>query len=252
MNTPQSVGNHVTFLGTGNFLAPLRYWNSFVVNRKFLVEPSPSSLANLRRAGLSSRDLEAVFISHFHPDHCFGLPFLALDLVDNGGSSYEDKRSFHIVGPAGVERFVMDMMTLGAVDGIIGDLHEIFDVVYVEADGTDQRAGNVSFRAHEVTHTPKLTCFGYVFDLGSIHLGYSGDTEPCDGLEAIASASDCLILECAEVHRMPTHMYVDAVRDLAARHPLLRIVLTHIGAGVDEEELGRVELGEDFVTLQLD
>ncbi len=251
MRTPSGAGNEVTFLGTGNFLAPLRYWNSFVVNGTFLVEPSPSSLANLRRAGLSSRDLEAVFISHFHPDHCFGLPFLALELVDNGGSSAEERRPFHVVGPPGVEEFVMDMMKLGAVDGILRDLHELFAVTYVEANGTDQQAGNVLFRAQEVVHAPKLTCFGYVFDLGSVHLGYSGDTEPCEGLEAIAAASDCLILECAEVHRMPTHMYVDAVRDLASRHPALRIVLSHLGAGVDDLDLGRVEFGQDFATLRL-
>src|SRR2546423_1209983 len=29
----------LTFLGTGNFLAPGRYWNSFVMDRSVLVEP---------------------------------------------------------------------------------------------------------------------------------------------------------------------------------------------------------------------
>ena len=34
-----------TFLGTGNFLAPGRYWNSFVLDGRVLVEPAPTARA---------------------------------------------------------------------------------------------------------------------------------------------------------------------------------------------------------------
>ncbi len=53
-------GRHVvtelTFLGTGNFLAPPgRYWNSFVMDESVLVEPSPTALPHLRRCGVRGR-----------------------------------------------------------------------------------------------------------------------------------------------------------------------------------------------------
>ena len=70
-----------TFLGTGNFLAPGRYWNSFVLDGRVLVEPAPTALPHLRRCGIPAEDLDAVLISHFHPDHTFGWPFLLLELL---------------------------------------------------------------------------------------------------------------------------------------------------------------------------
>src|SRR5215211_769702 len=66
----------LTFLGTGNFSAPARYWNSFLIGDRVLVEPSPAVLPNLRKAGINPRAIDVVFISHFHADHTFGWPFL--------------------------------------------------------------------------------------------------------------------------------------------------------------------------------
>src|SRR5438094_10376588 len=71
----------ITFLGTGNYLAPGRYWNSFVLDGIVLVEPSPTALPHLRHCGIRAGNLEAVVISHFHPDHTFGWPFLLLELL---------------------------------------------------------------------------------------------------------------------------------------------------------------------------
>ena len=65
----------LTFLGTGNFLAPPgRYWNSFVMDASVLVEPSPTALPHLRRCGFAVDAIEVVVVSHFHADHCFGGP----------------------------------------------------------------------------------------------------------------------------------------------------------------------------------
>ena len=53
----------LTFLGTGNFLAPGRYWNSFVIDGTVLVEPSPTALPHLRRCRVPDViDGEAVLI----------------------------------------------------------------------------------------------------------------------------------------------------------------------------------------------
>lgn len=241
----------ITFLGTGNFLVPERYWNSFVIDRRILVEPSPSALANLRRAGLDAKDLDAVVISHFHPDHTFGWPFLALELLHKGRV-----RPLHVIGPPGVAGFLAEMMHLGSIDSVQRDLHARIDVRYMEVDGTRQPAGDaLALRAFEVIHAPRLSCFGYVLEVGGTRIGYSGDSEPCRGLEQIAEGCDVLVLECAELHRTPTHMDVEAVADLSHRHPGLRILLTHLGDGVDKSiaksGLEKVELPNDLDTVEV-
>lgn len=238
----------ITFLGTGNFLAPApgRSWNSFVVDDRLLFEPSPSALVNLRKARLDAGGIETIFVSHFHPDHTFGWPFLALELVQR-----ERSTPLTVVGPPGVAGYLMEMMRLGSVASIQQRLHSGRDVRYVEADGSEQRAGDVPFQAFEVTHVPELTCLGYVVDVGGTKIGYSGDTEPCDGLERIATACDVLVLECAELHRAPTHMHVEAVAELHARHPGTRILLSHVGEGVDDACPEGVEAPDDLATLEL-
>ena len=89
----------LTFLGTGNFLAPPgRYWNSSC-STHVLVEPSPTALPHLRRCGFSVDDVDVMVISHFHADHCFGWPFL-LEAARRGAAA---AARVHVVGPPGLE-----------------------------------------------------------------------------------------------------------------------------------------------------
>jgi ribonuclease Z len=238
----------VTFLGTGNFLAPGRYWNSFVLDRQVLVEPSPTALPNLRRCGLSADELDVVVISHFHPDHTFGWPFLLLEVV----RLRAEDRPFFIVGPPGVERFLEQMMTLGAVTDILDTARRRFDVQFVEVDGTWQDAGPLRFRAIEVEHVPHLRCFGFVFDRQGHAVGYSGDVHPCAGLDELAGACDVLVLECNGPHPPPvTHMDVESVRALRHKFPAVPFVLTHLGEGVDADGIPDVVVPSDFDNLTL-
>ncbi|HXW34187.1 MAG TPA: MBL fold metallo-hydrolase [Acidimicrobiales bacterium] len=234
----------VTFLGTGNYLAPGRYWNSFVIDRKILVEPSPSCLANLRKSGISAETIETVVISHFHADHTFGWPFLLLELASHGSG-----RTLSVVGPPGVENFLETMMQVGAVSEVHERAHERLDIRYTEVDCTWQKAGDLRFRAVEVVHVSYLQCFGYLFDCGERILGYSGDTQPCPGLDEIAAESHALVLECNSRHQKPTHMGIDAVRELRGRYPDVRLILTHVGDDVDESGIPLLRVADDFETF---
>ncbi len=237
----------VTFLGTGNFLAPGRYWNSFVVDGTILVEPSPTALPHLRRCGLRVENLDVVAISHFHADHTFGWPFLLLEVI-----LQRRDRPLFVVGPPAVEQFLADMMDLGAVPDIKNAATTRLDLRHIEVDGTWQHAGPLRFRAIEVDHVPHLRCFGYLFDVGGRTLGYSGDTRPCAGLDELAGASDALILECNGLHPPPpSHMDPESVQALRDRFPAVRFVLTHLGPDVDATGIANVVVPEDFETVSL-
>jgi ribonuclease BN (tRNA processing enzyme) len=240
----------VTFLGTGNFLAPGRYWNSFVLDGTVLVEPAPTALPHLRRCGIPVTAIEVVVISHFHPDHTFGWPFLLLEAAEHGGG-----RPLFIVGPPGTEQFLRDMNDLGGVQEMQRYAYNSLDLRFVEVDGSWQDAGSLHFRAVEVVHVPHLRCFGYLFERDGRIIAYSGDTTPCPGLEELATASEVLILECNGIHSGPpapaTHMDEGSVNALRARHRDLQIVLTHLGAQVDGSRMAGVIIPEDFERLQL-
>jgi len=238
----------VTFLGTGNFQAPPgRYWNSFVMDGSILVEPSPTVLPHLRRCGIAVGAIEVVVISHFHPDHTFGWPFLLLEMV-----GHPRDRPLYIVGPPAVDRFLADMMRLGGVLNVHDAAHAAMDMRYVEVDGSWQDAGPLRFRAVEVEHVPHLRCFGFVFDRGEQMVGYSGDTRPCAGLDELAESCAVLVLECNGPHPPPAvHMDVPDVRALRERFPGVRLVFTHMGEGIDDGGIADVVVPEDFQTLTL-
>jgi ribonuclease Z len=215
-----------TFLGTGNFLAPGRYWNSFVLDGRVLVEPAPTALPHLRRCGIPAGDLDAVVISHFHPDHTFGWPFLLLELLVAAPD-----HPVSVVGPPGVEAFLDEMLRLAAVPDIASHAATLLDLRYVEVDGT---------------------CFGYLFERDGRTVGYSGDCRPCGGLDELAGAADVLVLECNGAHPPPkAHQDPDDVRDLRRRFPAPRFVLTHLGAGLDLTGLAGTVVPEDFDVVEL-
>jgi ribonuclease Z len=238
----------LTFLGTGNFEADGRYWNSFVLDTAVLVEPSPTALPHLRRCGLRVADIEVVVISHFHADHVFGWPFFLLDAALSGHG-----RTLHVVGPPGVAAYLEEMTELGGVQVVQELARTELDLRFVEADGTWQVAGPLRFKATEVVHVPHLRCFGYLFDWAGQVVGYSGDTTPCAGLSELAGAADVLVLECNGSHAgsplPPTHMDEASVRVLRAQHPGLPLVLTHMGADVDAAGIDGVIVPEDFERL---
>jgi ribonuclease Z len=241
------------FLGTGNFLAPGRYWNSFVLDRTVLVEPCPTALPHLRRCGLRAADLDAIVISHFHPDHTFGWPFLLLELVvaarDEGV-----RRPQYVVGPPGVEQFLVQMNELGSIPNVLEVAEQYLDLRYVEVDGTVQTAGSLHFRAVEVEHVPYLRCFGYLIERDGRTIGYSGDTRPCPGLSELAANADVLVLECNGPHAPGTevsHMDEHSVRRLRAKHPGVPFVLTHLGQDLDLDGIDDLVVPHDFEVLEL-
>ncbi len=255
----------LTFLGTGNFVAPPgRYWNSFVMDASVLVEPSPTALPHLRRCGFAVEDIEVVVVSHFHADHCFGWPFLLQAAAESGGG-----RTLHVVGPPGIEAHLANMNEAGAVRSVTEMAHANLDLRFVEVDGSWQEAGPLRFRAVEVVHVPYLRCFGYLFDRdgdrdrdrdrerdrdrGAQIVGYSGDTTPCDGLSELADVADVLVVECNGRHTPPdvarVHMDEDSVRALHEAYPEVHMILTHLGEQVDTASMDGVTIPDDFARL---
>ncbi len=239
----------LTFLGTGNFVAPPgRYWNSFVMDTSVLVEPSPTALPHLRRCGFALDDIEVVVVSHFHADHCFGWPFLIGAAAETGRG-----RTLHVVGPPGIQAHLAQLNEAGAVGSLTAMAYANLDLRFVEVDGSWQEAGPLRFRAVEVVHVPYLRCFGYLFDRGDRVVAYSGDTTPCAGLTELAAQADVLVVECNGRHTPPgvptSHMDEESVRALQAAHPDVHLILTHLGEQVDTASLSGVTVPDDFERL---
>ncbi len=97
----------IKILGTGGAINDGLAYNSFIFNDDFLIETPPDVVNSIFREGLDRRKITTLYISHFHADHCFGLPFFLLrNFVD------EYKTGLKITGPEGIETKVNEICTL--------------------------------------------------------------------------------------------------------------------------------------------
>lgn len=95
----------VVFLGTGSAVpTPHRNLSSTAVEhdgRVFLFDCGEGTQIQYRRAGLRPGKLEAIFISHFHGDHLYGLPGFLASL-----QMAERSAPLRLFGPRGLARYI--------------------------------------------------------------------------------------------------------------------------------------------------
>ena len=180
-------------------------------------------LQQLRKLSIAADDIDAVFISHFHADHFFGLPFLLLDAKYGGRS-----KDLVIVGPAGIEQRTEDLLRLG-YPNVTAEHTNNFCRRYVEiSDGRETDIAGLTLTAASVEHVQEMQCFALRARIGDRVVVYSGDTTLCSGLLSIIPGADVIVLECS-CDGVPVHLSpegVEAVRRHAS--PDAHLIVTHL------------------------
>ncbi len=239
----------LSFLGSGNAFTPDgRYWSSFLLNGRYLFDAPPTLLPHLKRLGVPPTDIRAIFISHFHGDHFLGLPFLLLEYLH----LTPRREDLHIVGPPGVEKMIE-----GAAEMAFPNLSHAdagYQRCYLEVEaGRQQTVNDLRFQAFPMKHGGgKLASFGYKLRLDEKVLAYTGDTELCDELFALAEGADVLVLDCNYSQgKGPDHLSFADVPDIRRRLPLsTTIILTHLEAEPDVSGLEGMLVAQDFATFR--
>lgn len=245
------MGLELTFLGTGNAFAQSRYWSSFLANGRYLFDAPPTLLAHLNRLGKSPGDIEVVFISHFHADHFFGLPFLFLEWAELEPRT----KDLTIVGPPGITKRVESLTDL-AFSNVFRKRDRGFALKFIEAvDGKSVEAAGCTFVARRVTHVSDLESFAYRVECAEGTLAYSGDTVMCDALVPLADKTDVFVCECScWGENCGPHLNPKNILDLRAQiSPETKFVLTHIGAGEAPKAIldAGIIIADDLTTLRI-
>ncbi len=173
-------------------------------------------------------DLDAVFLTHLHPDHCFDL------------SGYFVLRRYHpngpqpripVYGPRGTAKRMAQAYGLAEQPGMTGE----FDFrVY---DGQPTRVGPLTVEVATVAHPVEAYAFKVSDGAGS--LVYSGDTGPCEALVELASGVDLLLAEASFLESRDNppdlHMTGKDAGVAAAKAGVGTLVLTHIPPWFDKQ-----------------
>lgn len=173
--------------------------------------------------------LDAVVVSHLHPDHFIDLVALRHYLR----WQFHPGRRVRVIAPAGLGD------RLDALHNEPGFTAAALDVETVEPGRFD--TGAVSLQACRVRHTADSYGFRIASRSGDgPGLVYSGDCGRAEDLDALVQPGDALLSEVSfgpgPVPPGAKHLDGPAVGALAARTSPGRVLLTHIQMGFDEDE----------------
>lgn len=238
----------VLFLGSGNAFAAGRYWSSFLVNERYLFDCSPIVLPHLKQCEVPPEDVEAVFITHFHADHFFGLPFLLLEYAELNRRT----KDLTIVGPPGIEDRLRTV-TMAGFPNLFRKERSYRETYQELHDGFEAEIAGAKVIARLVNHVPGLECFGYRVEIEGRAIAYSGDSTLCDALLQLGDGADAFVIECSCWNgTCGPHMGPDDVRDLRKRlGPKPTFILTHLDAGQQDLGIENVLVAQDLARFTL-
>ena len=262
-------------LGTGGALPlPDRALSSLYVRvngRSLLIDCGEGTQTGIRKLGWGFRCIDGMLITHYHGDHCSGIPGLLLSL-----DKAERKEPFHIWGPAGLKRIIDGLRVIAPVLGFPVELHEI------TGDGAEFSMIGLNITAFPVQHG--IPCYGYRLHLPrqgafqaekaqalgvpmahwkdlqhgltvgdvrpedvlgaprkGVTLLYATDTRPVPEIAAFGQGADLMILEgmYGDENKRPQalknkHMLFAEAAELARQAQPQQLALTHFSNCIDD------------------
>lgn len=170
--------------------------------------------------------LDAVVVSHLHPDHFIDLVPLRHYLV----YEFAPRRRVRVLGPAGLAE------RIDALHATAGFTLAALDVEPLE-DGAVVEIGEVVVEPRRVTHTADSFGFRVASTGGGPALVYSGDCGRAADLAPLLRPGDTLLAEVSfgpgPVPEGAMHLDGPAVGELAASNRAARVLLTHLQMGFD-------------------
>lgn len=195
---------------------------------RILLDLGSGALGPLQRYAVAD-DVHGVFLSHLHPDHC-------LDLC-----GYYVLRRYHpdgalpripVWGPAGVAHRLAQAYGLPPEPGMTEEFefHEYAGAVDLGP-----------FRVEPLAVAHPVPAYGLRVTAGGRTLAYTGDTGLCAGLDRLAQGADLLLAEASFRHGEENpddlHLTGRQAGEVAARHGVPRLVLTHVPPWYDMADM---------------
>lgn len=180
-----------------------------------MLDAGPGTLANLQEH-VALEDLDAVVLSHCHPDHWLELPVM--------------RNAFrYIVGREGLDLYLTAETLALAVSLCSGELEPTF-VPHVITDGSEFDVGSLHFRCSLTDHPVETLAFRVEHDGRAF--GYTSDTGPGWSIAELGTDLELVVAESTFVEgsplASPVHLSARQAGEQARAAGARRLAITHV------------------------
>ncbi len=167
----------VRFLGNGGFISSGLPYNAFVLDGEFLIESPPDVMGTLRAQGIDYRRIRRIYLSHFHGDHYFGMPFITLNLMNDLMADGREPERIQVIGPKGLREHLMDLQSTAVSpdNPSVAWMDKLFDFREIDASARLRLPDAVEMIFHPMAHEKETYGFSILRD-GECLLTYLADT----------------------------------------------------------------------------
>jgi len=181
--------------------------------------------------------LDALLLTHLHPDHCADFGALTVYRRYHPDQPYDPaEHRLPVHGPPETQQRLTRLYAPNSAELADTDLSDVFDF---RGFAEPMRIGEFEVRAVPVDHLCPAWGFRVTSPEGS--LAYTGDTGPCDALEELAGDVDVLLAEASWTDGPDrpdgVHLSGRQAGRAAKRAGARRLLLTHLQPWVDAEEI---------------
>ena len=188
-------------LGTASALPDADHANAYLAvaapsGSYWLVDCADSPIPRLMRAGMDPLDVEGLFITHFHPDHIYGLPawWLGLRMLAHE-RDFVWRRSLMICARDEVLSQIRALARIFEPQGWLEDLPLVYHEVYPEVRVSVAQTDAFRITAAPTKHSLPSMAVRFDWRQGEEAFVYSGDTAPCRAVEILAAGASLLFHE---------------------------------------------------------
>lgn len=235
------------------------YWLETRGGGKLLLDCSASIQSRAAANGLPWPELDAIWISHFHLDHCGGLPPF-LQSTKHAPEMKGREKPLRIFGPVGLAALIDRMSAVNNYRL----LEQPFPLEIVEVGPLEpfEIVPNLVATAMETPHTPESLAL-HMRDSDDKTLVFTSDTAFDETLATLANRCDLLLMECTFVRDKPVKKHLELAEAMRVTRKASpgRVVLTHLYPEWDEVDITKeaakfsppceVLLAEDGLVLEV-
>ncbi len=254
--------NRVTILGSGTVVPSLLRSSCSVLieygELKLVFDLGAGTMRRLLEAGAAISEVTHLLFSHLHPDHTG--EFVSFLFATKYPETYRRRTPFRVIGARGLLDFYEKLK------GVYGEwiiLEEgLMQLIELDASGPDR----LPLEELEILSLPMnhiAGSIGYRLQLpGGFSVAYSGDTDFCENLTALAKGADLFICESAlpDELKVTGHLTPSLAGEVATRAGVKRLVLTHFYPECDTADVegqcrrhysGPLFLAKDLMSFEM-